>query len=632
MTLPDLPPSVFNVPAVVSEYDIERAIREKISSPMVHGILPEISASLNADSTSLGDVAKDEVHQLAPAQVISTTKTETQAIRKSVSTAVNPLKWRHHAKDIAAPVQVPVQAAIAVGAPVVKWTVAAGAKLVEKFYNVAAWVNYDIYLKDLSLKFSGNSITISVSTRTHLKFDFRDPTVSFGPNIVIKGLLNFDVDNDFTLSGSVNVNDSLGLDVALDDDQTAFAFTSSQPFALKGIDVVTYMNPTWFAYKKALQAVIKSAVNNAICKKIDDSEGDLQFKDRILNAVDKINNPWMIAQNLWIIPNVQRGSISNWDTYEKDNTSYLRVSVGLIAKPTFEYSIDTPAASQITVLLTKSEVISPGVKARFQLGLDYASAGKTLTDSLKDYVDRVRKKIPFTTGQVILYPSGERLAVAVDITRTGGGKLGTVYLWGCPRFDTLKKSFVIDSLDYYLATKNVVLRTIDDILAGEILSYIRKHSEWSADSVLASAKRRLNPFFYATEYGDFTGSLTALPLSKVFTDTDQLKVFADLNGTLNFKILPLEFLSAKPSPNTGLNQKLVSKIGANPISTDIHHVGDTANVVIKDSVYKELVTFKNKSLPGDTIFYKIPDGSVSYYIVSKSDLQTKNVVMDFGTF
>lgn len=635
LNVTDLPPSYIQAPVSVSENDMLRAIRQELPNPVTAGKSPAISAKLLAtEPISFTDLKQELVSPAQPAHIAHLARTEMRAIRESFSTVLRPWKIIHGWRDVIRPVTIPFDTLIPRVEAVYKYTATPVIRLIDKIYPVSATVNYSIGVQDLSLKLSGNTITATVSTRTHIRIDYDQPTIpGTGEKIVIKGLTSFDLDNQFTVSGNVNINDAMGLDVTLNEDQTALDFKDFPvKLAFTGIDLFAYTNPAWLAYKKAVTAILKSAVNGAIAKKIDDSEDSLKLKDKLVNAAAKLNNPWMISKNLWLLANAREASLSDLDTYEKDGDTYLRINVGFIARPEIIYSPDTPKLAEIPIVIKKASAVNPGVDARVQLVLDYASASKTLADTLKTFIDQKVGKIPLTTGQVQIYPSGERLVIGIDFGERGGDKIGTVYLWGHPRFDPATDSLVIDSLGYYLASESIVLRTLNDVLSAKLLVFIQDKCRWSLDSLLTDSKLKFRQFTYPTEYGNIVGSLTSLSIGDINAGKDHLSLYGEAKGQISFQVLPLKILLARSSPKNDTSHISTPKPGQKPIDVAINRVGQNMYVQVADSFVIRPVTFKDKTIPGDTIFYKGPDNTVSYYIIQKADLKAPLATADFGVF
>jgi hypothetical protein len=621
INLPELQTSRIAMPISISTFDLQRAIREQISSPAVSGVTPEIDAKLfAAESITTDQLVKELVTPFIPGHYIDVAHTEYRAVTESFSCLLNPLHWGTCWRTVMKPFTIIVKEWVAPQEAVYRYVSKPVTSLLDKLYDVGAWVHYNIYVDDLKISFSGNNVLLNVSTTTHLVFDYKQPVLPGNVSFTIKGILSCDLKNDIQVSATINLDQDMKLNIDVKDDNTSLDFTKAcAPLAVQGINLMSYINPYFLATKKGLGIAVQKAFLNALNKKIGDYNSELSFKTRIENALQSIADVKKIDNNIWMVPNVQGGLISNFDTYDQDGISWLRLNVGIDAKPSFVYSVDTPLVENKQFYI-KKEDFNPIVNSRLKMAIKYSSASKTLTDSIKSFVSKYASKYHLSADTVTLYPSKDKLVVAIDFLKGSSNKKSAVYLWGIPKFHQGTNSFWVDSLDYYIKSKNVIIKLADKIFSAEILKCLKKNSRWSVDNQLKDILERFRAFQYSNEMGTLKGSLKQLNLSKTFIDKDAMTAYVDLSGNLSFTIQPMKFIAP-----TALNAIDTSLKNADTgfTTVPIYKPGDTLITMVNDSLLKKIVTFKESQLPGDSVFYTDKTGTIRYYILSNADVLQK---------
>jgi hypothetical protein len=618
--LPELQTSRIAMPVYVSTNDIERAIRQEINSPTISGVTPEIDAKLlGTEAITADDLVKELVSPYVPGHWIEGVREEWRSVREGYSCLLNPLKWGTCWRDVLKPFYVPFRQWVEPQAAVYRFVSKPVTKFLDKIYDVGVWINYKVYVEDLKTTFSGDAVTFDVSTSTDLVFDYKQPIFPATVSFKVKGLTSCNLKNNIKITVKFSLDNDINLNVTVDSDNTSLDFTKAcVPLAVEGIDLMSYINPHFLGAKIAIGKAIEKAFVKALNKKLGDYNSDLSFKARIKNALELFNQSRKIDNNIWLLPNIEGGVISNFDTYNQNQETFLRLNVGVEGKPNFIYSIDTPAINQLEVYIKKSE-FEPVVNSRLKLEFKYASASKTLTDSLRSLALKLLSKYQLIVDTVYVYPSNTKLVTAISFSKQGKHKT-QVYLSGIPKFNQETSSFFVDSLDYYIKSKNIIIKIADKIASQQILAYLQKNSNWSIETRIDETLNKFASFQYKSEIGTLSGALKQLKVSEIFTAEEGIEIFIDLSGKLSFGVQPLK-ITAVDAIQSQLDRLLARD--TNVISIPIYKVGDTATTIKDDSLTRYVVSFKEKTLSGDSIFYFGRSGAVKYYIFKNSDLGKK---------
>jgi hypothetical protein len=637
--------SFISMPISVSQFEIERAIRTAMKSPVYSGTSSEIDAKLLAtEPISITRVIKTQVSPLIPGHYVDLIVSDWVDI-KEIGDCWNPLNC---AKIVKKRVDRVVRQWVEEQAAIYQYTSPVTTELIDKIYDVGAWIHYDIYVEDLKFSFIGNDVNVVIKTNTNLVFDYKQPIIPLGPTVKVKGAMNCNVENEIVLAGKVSINKDLGLDIELSDNDTKFDMSKAcVPFAIQGLDVLSYMNPEWFATKKVLSRIIHDAAVGAINKKIEDNTA-LQFKDRLNELAKTANQPRLISQNLWAVPSIEEGFVSNLDTYNEGSESFLRINVGLKAKPKFILSSDMPIVDQKDIPMTLGK-LGNEVNARLSVGVNYKSAGSLLTDTLNEFISKNLKKYPIKNCKIQFYASNRHLVLDLKVNLKKVNKQIDIYLWGVPRFDEKSNMVYVDSLDYYLNSKNVFAKFVNVAAAKSLKAYIQKKSQWSVNKQIETIKSKLDSINTNSPSLPLTGSLKLVKISNAFTDKDQITVFLDLKGKLSLEIHPQGYLvdnSSKKIVNTDV--PMPDEFGSGPSSIEIpkksrvypsgfyvtadliRAIGDSIFVMKNNLPFKEPVTFKNKSLPGDSVFFIDKTGKVAFHILTLLEIESSKRSDQFG--
>ncbi|MBL7747110.1 MAG: DUF4403 family protein [Chitinophagaceae bacterium] len=639
---PDQPVSTIVVPVNSSFTSLSRMIRDEIQNPLAKGKTPEIDIKLLAtESITTEELVRELVKPFTPGYYKTIWKEGTRKIKKGFSCLINPLKWGTCYKDIIETFTYPVQVWVDPVEAVYRYVSKPITNLVDKMYDVGAWINYTVKMKDFEIKPDGQDMEIITTIRTDLSIDYKQPVtpIPFGPKLKLKGVLTCGIENKCTFKINVSLNPDLSLKITLKDDGTEIDFTKicNSELAVKGLNIYQYINPQYLASKEVLKRVLESSINKAINKAISEA-GEINIvKDAVHENLARMQQVFPVAHKTWFQPNPLSGFISQ----PYINASGLNINVGLTAKPQLILAQTAPAIAiqQLPVRVANEK---PGVHLRIGGYATYQYMADTMEALLASYLKTLDFKIPVTTGNVEIYPGNKKIVVGVEIKKNkkNGRKLGTIYLWGEPAYDAVKEEFYFKDLDFTLESKNIVLKVLSEAASKHAVKYLQDNSRFKVDKELNALRKEFAEGKKEIDEGTVHYKLKDVVISGVALIQDRLAVYVDLSGELRFNFVykpeiitsameavPDSFgtrANARP-PLMQKTEGIKNMLDWNPsIKLPLYEPGDTIWYENKEGALTyRLAEIKDKRYAGDTLILMNKNGELTYRILTKEDLEKK---------
>lgn len=636
---PDQPVSVIVVPINSSFSSLSRMIKDEIQNPLAKGKTPEIDIKLLAsESITIPELVKELVSPFTPGYYKTIWKEGTRKIKKAYRCFLS-FRWDKCYKDILETFTYPVQVWVEPVEAVYRYVSKPITNLIDKMYDVGAWINYTVNMKDFEIKPAGQDFEVITTIKTDLSIDYKQPVtpIPFGPTLKLKGVLTCGIENKCTFKINVSLNPDLSLKITLKDDGTEIDFTKicNSELAVKGLNIYQYINPQYLASKEVLKRVLESSINKAINKAISEA-GDINIvKDAVHEYLARMQQVFPVANKTWFQPNPLSGFISQ----PYINASGLNINVGLTAKPQVILSQTEPTIpiQQLPVRVANE---NPGVHLRIGGYATYSYIADTMEALLASYLRNVDFKLPVTTGEVEVYPGNKKMVVGVEIKKNkkNGRKLGTIYLWGEPAYDAVKEEFYFKDLDFTLESKNIVLKVLSEVASKQVLKYLQENSRFKVDKELNALRKEFADGKKEIDEGTVHYKLNDVAISGVALIKDRLAVYVDLSGDLKFNFIykPEIIITATEPQNGPLSAKsdkrpaAMQKIGGTEnivdwspsIKLPLYEPGDTIwYQTEKDEVTYRLAQIKDKSYTGDTIRIMNKYGNVTYRILTAEDFK-----------
>lgn len=476
--LPSLPESIIQVPLVLKSTALKNAFRQEFPNPLIKGKTKTLTLQLQGKERK---------------------KSERNFIQKITD-------------------------------PVLGW--------VDKTFDASAQVDYQVDLKNYNFWFRSDSIFTDLVMDLGTTVELRNSMKLLGESLKLDGDLNCPMEIHIALSGKLQFKDNASLDVLLNDNNARFTFIKvCSSKAIEKVNLPKLLEPVLEPLRKEIIKGINKIITQQLQRVLNKNSAFLSFQDRIDKMAALIGQPHKLLDEVWLTPNVQEIFVSQPYGTGVGVNNQVAITVGVKAKPTVMVAAKEPSVTIPKTLNFAVEHYKSGttVYVNGKVSLDYAA--KQMQTFLKDYVDKNYSKYGYTIGKTVLYASGERVVVAIDVLKTKTQKRkATIYLWGVPKYDAKEQVIYLDDLAFTAKSKNVILKFAQWILHPKILKQLEANARFALSDQLQKVQHELNHFTVKEPVGTLTGTFDYLNIDKVFVSKTDFDVYLKAKGSLDFQL------------------------------------------------------------------------------------------------
>ena len=215
----------------------------------------------------------------------------------------------------------------------------------------------------------------------------------------------------------------------------------------------------------------------------------------------------------------------------------LNITISLSATPVVGF--EKPTGSS-TVVPDLSAASTPGgFNIHLEAALQYDSLSRVLNGYLAgkrfEVSEGLFKKHIIVQQTEVSGDSTGRMQIRLDFT---GSFDGTVYFTGTPVYNEEKKTIEMQSFDYDLKTRNLLLKTAKWLFNNKIISELRSYTSFDLSNYYAQASTALNGWLNAewTKGIRGSGSVQELKLTGVYAQPEHLLIRSLCAGKLQVNI------------------------------------------------------------------------------------------------
>jgi hypothetical protein len=308
-----------------------------------------------------------------------------------------------------------------------------------------------------------------------------------------------------------------------------FAWSESPSILVAGKNIpITYIiNPTLRVFK------------DKISKKIDDAiDKTCDFKPHVIKVIENLSVPFKTSEQYetWfkMVP------IELYVTEAKLSKSKITMDMGLKCnmqtmvgqQPKNGFDASKLVLKPVSTIPDKTTISVVAVST-------YESASNIVTKNFQgqEFGSGSRK---ITVQKVTLWHKEGKIVIALDVV---GSINGSIYLIGIPNYNSITKEIYFDQLEYVLNTKNILIKSANWLLQGNILSKIQENCRYSIKGNLEEGKQSLKPYLsnYSPMKGVFVnGTLNDFEFEKVELTDKAIIAFITTSGKLKIKVDGME--------------------------------------------------------------------------------------------
>jgi hypothetical protein len=174
------------------------------------------------------------------------------------------------------------------------------------------------------------------------------------------------------------------------------------------------------------------------------------------------------------------------------NNNNLDVSIGLTVRPLAGFENKTPGVTALPLL--QGGVDTGGFKIYADARLNYDSLGKIINQQMAgtriEFEKGLIKRKYIDIENVLLIPAGgNRVTLKVKVA---GSVKGTVYLTGRPVFDAATETLSVESLEYDVSTRNLLLNTAAWMMDKKINKKLNDAARFELKEYLTLFRNKIN--------------------------------------------------------------------------------------------------------------------------------------------
>ncbi|OXA83031.1 DUF4403 family protein [Flavobacterium columnare] len=306
-------------------------------------------------------------------------------------------------------------------------------------------------------------------------------------------------------------------------------WNESPTVSIAGKDVkITYLiNPTLNYFKNK----IEKSLDDAISKSLD-------FKKQISDLMQKVSTPIEMNKNYetWLRINPQE--IHSTQAVLKENK--ISLDVGL------KCQIESLVGQKPQNIFNKNSFIFKSaqqlpnkITASLVALSTYNDASRLINNNFKgkEFGSGNRK---ISIQNVAIWHKQGKMIIALDLL---GSLNGRIYLAGFPKYDTERKEFYFDDLDYALETKNKLIKTANWLFQSAIIQKLKANCRYSIATNLEEGKKSIIQYLnnYSPMQGIYiNGKLTHIDFDKVQLTNESILGFLTITGNLKVEVNGLQ--------------------------------------------------------------------------------------------
>lgn len=533
----EIPESVFNVDVMASTAEVEKQLLAKYANePLSSGRSDEISGKLFLNEKTTEERIVDVL--IAPAKAAGCVnknipKTCKREILKRCGNLLNPFDcWKT--------ISFPCDEVVKECWPEAKALFESQKQLVteihEKLFPTSFWLSHKVMLRGADIEANGQNLHLSARIDINISIDVKQGILYEA--VTVKGALACDLSTQIDADFSTNVTDAPSVEVKAENFNIGID-KLCVPGAVE-LTNLAMLDPATIIQKNLLEDTLKPIILKELNKQLKKSTGDsLNFADDLDAIGQDARKPIKLGDDLWLSINPKELSLSQFGSSGSGADNKLVLQVGLRAKPAVQLGPE-PALSQGGKLPVK---IAAKVPPSFILGaggaVNLESAAAKLLKEVQAFLDKEYSDVPVTAGDIDLYQSGDRLALALTfVKRSGGEEEGKLYLLAKPYLDAAAKEVRLADVDLDADSKRVAVKFIAKFADGVLEDIIEDKARFAYGGELAKLQGEVAKFESSGKNTKITGTIDTIDPKDIWVQDQDLRLWAEAKGAVTLAINP----------------------------------------------------------------------------------------------
>jgi Domain of unknown function (DUF4403) len=540
-----VPDSVLNVDIAVNTAEVEKQLLAKYANePLGSGRSDEISGKLFLNEKTTVQKAVDVVVTPFKAAGCLTENVASQCVQNTTrriwENCLRRLRLDRCFRDVVETTTVPCRREVETCWPEVKEIVESQLQLSteihEELFPTSFWMNHKVVLHGVDIEANGQNLHLSAKIGVNVLIDVKQGILS--ESVTVKGALACDMSTQIDADFSTNVTNAPSVEVKAEDFNIGID-KLCVPGAVELADLAM-INPGTIIQKKLIEDTLKPIILKELNKQLNKSTADsLNFADDLDVIGQDARKPIKLGDDLWLSINPEVLTLSQFGSSGSGADNKLVLQVGLRAKPAVQLGPE-PAPSQGGKLPVK---IAAKVLPSFTLGaggaVNLESAAAKLLKEMQAFLDKEYSDILVTVGDIDLYQSGDRLALALTfVQRSGGKEEGKLYILARPYLDVAAMEVRLADVDFDADSKRVAVKVIAKFADSVLEDFIEDKARFSYGGELAKLQAEVAKFESTDKITTITGTIDTIDPKDIWVQDQDLRLWAEVKGSVTLTITP----------------------------------------------------------------------------------------------
>lgn len=535
---PAIPDSIIRVPIQIRTAALTAAILDAYrDKPLSEGRSPEMSAKLLIEEGTIVEKLVDVLVQPARAGECIVRQVPKQIVRRvkvgveAYGCALTPWRWGNCWRDVFRDVTETITEPVRECGPNVAaiWTkqLQPVLEIHERLFPTSIWINHDLHLAGLKMVASGNRISLVGDLKLDVAIDLRQGAL--GARMTVKGALKCDSELTLKLDADVNVTPDAALDVKIANVNLDWR-KACIPGAVEAFDAVSLLNPTLLLGSRVLGDGLNSLLRKELNRTIQEGAADdLNFRDDLIRVTPRIREAQPIGELLWLEINPSKIVVSDVRGSGDGVANALTIDAGFVGRPRITAG-SRPRPTTGPALPFALSAGPSGISLAVEGAVPLAEAASRVASTLRKAIDDKFTSQPYTTGDVDLYQSGDRLVFGVAVhKRSSGTRAGIVYLWARPELSEDRRAIRFRDVGFDVNSRNVLAKGAAWLLDGAVEKAIGDQSV-SIGGALDKLVAQNSAFSADINIGQLRGAVFSIAPVAIWVSDGALRALVTAKG------------------------------------------------------------------------------------------------------
>ena len=281
-----------------------------------------------------------------------------------------------------------------------------------------------------------------------------------------------------------------------------------------------------------IQGVLTGPMNDLLQKQINGIASQIegtQFHDRVAAIWEGSFKPINLSKeaNIWLRLGMQEAKFSGLTIIDNILTANVEASA---STEIFIGAEPSPLPANALPDLKSGDTTGAGFHIALPVSISYTTLKDQLNLELKKVLETPYLNALVSINNIEVYPSGDVLAIQIDLINKLFDTGGTVFLSGAPTVNDETKEFTLENISFISQSNNEFINIINSVLRSTLGGLIKYSYKKQYDDLFAEINTKINH-----DFGNgimSKGALTSGKLLAISLDKEMAVIQTDVAGKI----------------------------------------------------------------------------------------------------